>query len=180
MPRNGAWRWSIPGSFRFLGGYHIDLLIVISLSAALLDIVTTYLFISRGLGFEANPVCGPLFSRSLVWIPVYLLVRPLLVPFLPEIPRRTFAGYFLSIGLVGGVNNLGGILFHKFFLVDTVGFWLPLGFCVMGAIGLFIYQLRRNPKDGFAQVKIACGFPGVCLVIEGAFYLLGVCLRSAR
>src|ERR1043166_4045617 len=100
--------------------YVVDGLIVAMLGAALLDTVTTWFALSHRLGSEGNHIAAVLFRHSAIWIPVFLLIRPSLVPFLPEIPRRTFAVFFLTLQLLAGLNNLGAAL------LDTVTTWFAL------------------------------------------------------
>ena len=123
-------RWLVDKTSRLRLAYSVDGWVLGMFAAALLDVVTTYYFVSRKLGFETNPVAGSLFRKSWAWIPVYVLLRPLLVPLLPEIPRRAFAVYYPGVALLGGMNNLGGILFHHYFIIDTFGFRIPMAFCV--------------------------------------------------
>jgi hypothetical protein len=165
-------------SSRYRLAYAVDGLVLGMLAATLLDVLTTYLDSSLKLAFEMNPVLAPLIRHSLVWIPIYLLVRPLLVPLLPEIPRRAFAFYFFANGLLFGLNNLGGILFHHYFIIHTFGFWIPEGLCVFSAFGFFVYEVYRDPENRFVQIRIASGWFAIFWMIEGAFYLLGIYLKA--
>ena len=170
--------WNIYKSSQYRLGYHVDGWVLAMFAVKLLDVVTTYLLSALRLGFEMNPVCAALMRHSLLWSPVYLMAFPLVVPLLPEIPRRAFVLYFLASGLMAGLNNLGGILFHHFFIIDTFGFWMPEGFCVAGAFVFFVYELYRSSKNRVGPVVAALACLGVLLVIEGAFYLLGIYLRE--
>jgi len=172
-------QWTICKSSRCRLAYTVDGLVLAMFAASLLDILTTYLFISLELGAEMNPVCAQLIRQSLLWIPVYLSAHPLLVPLAPEIPRRSFAVFFVASGLLFGINNLGGILFHRCFIVDTFGFWIPFGFCVLVAAAYFFYELYRHPENRLVPIGVMLGFLGLFLMIEGAFYVLGLALQTA-
>src|SRR5689334_16248839 len=91
-------------------------------AGTIFDTWTTWVVVSRHYGVELNPVLAPLIRHSLVWIPIVLLSLPLLVPLLPEICRFVFGVYFGVAGLLFGANNLGGILYGRYFLVDMFGF----------------------------------------------------------
>lgn len=150
--------------------YSVDGWVLGMFAAALLDVVTTYYFFTRKIGFESNPVAAPLFRQSLAWIPAYVLLRPLLVPLLPATPRRAFAIYYLGTGLLGGMNNLGGIFFHHYFVIDTFGFQLPMALCVLSALSSFAYGLFQNPQARVPQIRIAAGCAYLFAVIEIIFY----------
>lgn len=156
--------------------YRVDWMIIGMIAAALIDISTTYYIVSLNLGIEANPVLAPLLRHSLVWIPVFGLIRPLLVPLLPNIPRRAVASYLLVAHLSGGFNNLAGIFFHNFFIINTLGYWIPLLSCYLIGLLVFIHDLYRIQKGKIIQILILLGCVVVFFVIDGLFYLLGLYL----
>lgn len=158
--------------------YRADGMVIGMLAAAFLDISTTYYVVSLNLGIEANPVLAPLLRHSLVWIPVFGLIRPLLIPFLPKIPRRTVASYFLAAHLIGGFNNLAGILFHNFFIFNIFEYWMPLLFCCLIGFLVFMYELYQAPKGRLIHVLILFGCLVVIFVVDGVFYLLGAYLQK--
>src|SRR5262245_22824365 len=84
----------IPIRVRRRPAYRVDWVTGIMLAGSILDVCSTWVVVSRPHGFELNPVLGPLIRHSLVWIPIYLLCRPLLVPLLPEMCRLGFGIFF--------------------------------------------------------------------------------------
>lgn len=142
-------------------------------AAAILDTATTYYGLSRLPTTEANPVLSPLLKSSFVWLPVYCLVRPLLVPMLPDVARRTFGLFFLVAHLYGGINNSLVIFVRHFSLVDVFGYWGPLILCYVGIAGFFAWQLVRRPKDRWFQFGWSAVALAAFALIEGVFYLLG-------
>lgn len=127
--------------------YRVDLLMLAMFAGVMLDTCTTWVFISRHLGTEMNPVLGPLARNSLLWIPFYLLCRPVAVPLLPEHCRFAFAVYFGLQGWLSGLNNLGGIFYGNYFLVDRFGFAALEGAYVIVGIAAFIWRLWRRAGD---------------------------------
>jgi hypothetical protein len=69
----------------------------VTFAASALDAVTTAIILTLH-GVELNPVAGPLFTHSRWWIPLYIFIFPLLLPLLPDVPRRAFATYFALAG----------------------------------------------------------------------------------
>lgn len=154
--------------------YRLDALTGAMLAATALDAWTTYYFLSHGLGVEMNPVLAPLVQQSLVWVPVYLLTPTLLVPAMPEVCRQSFAVFYLAIGLLFSINNLGGIYAGSFALVDSVGFQAIRGFGLfLGAlafIGLLDFANAAKPS-ALRCTAIALVWIPVFGAIEGLFYV---------
>jgi hypothetical protein len=145
-------------------------------AGTILDTWTTWVFVSRHYGFEMNPILAPLIRHSLIWIPIYLLCRPLLVPFLPEICRLAFAVYFGLGGLLFGSNNLSGILYGRYFLMDVVSFPVAQGTCVLVAITAFIWMLWRrvgNAQERKQHIITALRWIGIFMLLELGFFAAG-------
>jgi hypothetical protein len=150
-------------------------------AGAILDTWTTWLVVSRYFGFEMNPALAPLIRHSLIWIPVYLLCRPLLVPLLPEICRLAFGVYFGLTGLLFGANNLSGILYRRYFLMDMFGFQGPHVACVLIAITVFIWTLWRrvhNAQERKQHIITALRWIGIFVLLELGFFATGRLLFS--
>ena len=133
--------------------YRVDLMMLAMFAGVVLDTCTTWVFISRHHGTEMNPVLGPLARNSLLWIPFYLLCRPVAVPLLPEHCRFAFAVYFGLQGWLFGLNNLGGILYHNYFLMDRFSFPAVEGACVIAGIAAFFWRLWRRASDDRERVE---------------------------
>jgi hypothetical protein len=145
------------------------------LSAALLDAVTTWFTLSHRLGVESNHLAAVLFRHSTFWIPVFLLILPSLVPFLPEIPRRTLAIFFLTLQLLAGLNNLGGILFHHYMIAEYLGRSLVYGVSLSLSAWFFLSALARptlSPQARWRQILILVGSLATFSLIHGFFFLL--------
>ncbi len=141
-----------------------------------LDLWTTWLVISGHYGIETNPVLAPLIRHSLIWIPIYLLSRPLLVPFLPEMCRIAFALYFAATGFLFGINNLAGVLSGDYFLVSIFGGPAVDSGCALLAVVFFGWRLCRH--KGSLQHKKQHIRPGLLWLgafgmIELGFYAAG-------
>lgn len=153
--------------------YPLTPTVLTMLAAATFDTSTTWLVISGNHGVETNPTLAPLIQHSLIWIPIYLLSRPLLVPFLPPLCRFTFALYFALAGLLFGANNLAGLLTGRYFLVDTLGFPASQAICVLLPATLFLRTLwtrTPSPPNRKHQLLTASLTLTLFLVIELAFF----------
>jgi hypothetical protein len=155
--------------------YHLDVLTVSSLAATLLDIGTTCWFLAAKAGTEANPVLAPLAARSLLWVPVYLGGRNLLIPAMARIYREPFALGFLLSGLLCGINNLTGILAGSFFLVKAIGILALGAVAVVPALVWFAIHLARTTGK-WRALGGTVAWVGLFGLVEGAFYLLGLWL----
>ena len=156
--------------------YSVDLKVAGMFAGAGLDAWTTWLVVSHHYGVEANPVLAALTRCSMVWTPAYILCRPLLVPLIPEPSRAAFAFFFTVLGLLLGLNNLAGILYGHYFLVDTLG--LPQVFtgCVLAAVVYFGWRLCRHTRDlqeRRRHVSTGLFWIGVFGLIELGFYAAG-------
>ncbi len=157
--------------------YRVDLVTAAMFAGALLDTWTTWVFVSRQHGFEQNPTLALLIRHSLIWIPVYLLCRPLLVPLLPEICRFGFGVYFGFMGLLFGTNNLGGI-FHGHYFLDTIGFPTAQGICLLLGVAVFVWKAWKAGGAGEwkRSIMTGLGWTGVFVLIELAFFAAGILL----
>jgi hypothetical protein len=144
-------------------------------AGAVLDAGTTWVFVSKHYGFEQNPILAPLVRGSLIWIPIYLLCHPLLVPLVPEICGLGFAVYFSLVGLTFGANNLAGIFYGRFFLVEVVGYEALHAACALVAINVFIWTLWRRVSD--SQERKRYIITALCWI--GIFVLLELGLFAA-
>jgi hypothetical protein len=145
-------------------------------AGAILDAWTTWIVVSRRHGFELNPTLAPLIRHSLIWIPIYLLCRPLLVPLVPECCRPAFGVYFGLTGLLGGANNLAGILCGRYFLMEAFGFQAPHVACALIAITVFIRTLWRragNAQERKQHILTAFCWIGMFVLLELGFFAAG-------
>ena len=123
-----------------------------------------------------NPILAPLIRHSLIWIPIYLLCHPLLVPLLPEICRFGFGVYFGLAGLLFGANNLAGIFYGRYFLMEVFGFRALQGACVLFAIAVFIWRLWRrvgNAQKRKQHIITASRWIGIFVLLELGFFAAG-------
>ena len=145
-------------------------------ASVILDTLTTWVMVSQHRGFEQNPILFPLIRHSLIWIPIYLLCRPLLVPFVPELCRSAFSVYFGLDGLTGGVNNLTGILYGRYFLMDTFGFPVVQGASVTIAVAVFVWGLCRRAssvQERKHHIIVGLCWIGIFLLLELIFFAVG-------
>ena len=150
-------------------------------AGTILDTWTTWVDASRHYGFEQNPTLAPLIRHSLIWIPIYLLCRPVLVPLLPEICRFGFGVYFGFAGLVFGANNLAGIFYGRYFLIEALGFPVLQATCVLFAIIVFIWKLSRqvsNAQKRKEHIITALRWIGIFVLLELGFFAAGRSLFS--
>jgi len=162
--------------FRRGQAYRIDLAVIGMFAGVILDTLTTWAMVSNHRGFEQNPILVPLIRHSVIWIPIYLLCRPLLVPLLPELCRSAFSVYFGFDGLSGGVNNLTGILYGRYLLVDTFGFPALQVASVLIAITVFIWGLWRhasNAQERKHHVITGLCWIGIFVLLELVFFAVG-------
>ena len=155
--------------------YVIDGLVVAMLAAALLDTATTWFALSHRLGNEGNHLAAVLFRHSAFWIPVYLLSRPLLVPLLPKLSRRAFAVFLLTDQLLAGINNLGGILFHRYVIAEFFGIIVVRGLSLSLGAWFFLSALARlsaSAQEKWRQVLILIGLLTAFSLTEGFFFAL--------
>ena len=116
-------------------------------AGVILDTWTTWAFVSQNRGFEQNPILAPLTRHSPIWIPIYLLCRPLLVPFLPELCRFGFSVYFGLMSSLTGANNLAGSFYGRYFLIEVFGFQTLQGTCILFAVVVFIWAVWRHTNN---------------------------------
>jgi hypothetical protein len=141
-------------------------------AATILDVWTTWALVSRNYGVELNPTLAPMIRHSLIWIPIYLLCHPLLVRLLPEMSRFGFGVYFAFAGLLFGLNNLAGILYGRYFLIETFGFPASQGICMSFGIAVFIWKLRghaSNAQEKKRHVMTALCWIGIFVLLELVF-----------
>ena len=153
--------------------YQLDGLVICMFGAVIFDLVTTYYGLTRLPAVEANPVLAPLLKQSFVWLAVYGFIRPMLLPFVPKEFRRIFTLFFLVAHIYGGINN-SGMLFFTYSITNHFGYWIPAGLLGFGTLAMFVYELVRYPKNRWVMVGWTIGILAVFLLIEGAFYLIGI------
>ena len=145
-------------------------------AGSILDAWTTWFIVSRHIGFETNPILAPLVRHSLIWIPVYLLLRPSLVPFFPDVCRFSFSIYFAFAGVVFGLNNLAGIFYGRYFLIDAIGFPFLQGICIIIGGTVFIWKIWKrgdNARDWWWHFALGLCLVGVFVLLELGFFLIG-------
>jgi hypothetical protein len=156
--------------------YHLDPLVLVMFAAVILDTCTTWFFVSHHCGVEKNPTLAPLVRHSLIWIPIYLLCRPLMVPFIPDTCRFAFSIYFGLQGLLFGLNNLSGILCGRYFLVDQVGSPAVHGACLLFSITVFIWRFSEtanNEQDWQPQLLAGLRWLAIFMLLELGFFAVG-------
>jgi hypothetical protein len=161
--------------------YRLDALTFAAIAAAALDAWTTYYFLAHNLGVEKNAVLALLAQHSLAWVPVFIMSRPLFIPFLPEVCRQTFAVFFLTVGLLFGLNNLGGIFAGSYFIVDIFSFAsVIISGLFFGAL-TFVFQLVTNATGRSlpGSIAIVVAWIGVFISFDFAFRVLAQFLTSA-
>jgi hypothetical protein len=157
-----------------MASYRLDALTIAAIAAAAFDAWTTYYFMAYDLGLEANPILASLARHSLIWIPVYLMAQPLLIPAMPDICRQSFAIGVLTASLLCGINNLCGIYAGKYILVDLLGFPAIVAASVLLGLLTFVYQLlskEAGRKLALRSVAIAVLWIVIFVAVDGTFYL---------
>ena len=157
-----------------MASYRLDALTIAAIAAAALDAWTTYYFMAYDLGFEANPILASLSRHSLIWIPVYLMAQPLLIPAMPDICRQSFAIGVLTASLLCGINNLCGIYASKYILVDLFGFPAIVAVSVLLGLLAFVYQLLSTKADrklALRSVAMAVLWIVIFVAVDATFYL---------
>ena len=130
-----------------------DAPVIVYLIAALLDTVTTLIFMLTGSGHETNQTLAALASISFIWVPVYLLCRPLLTAFLSDDLRLAYATAGAAICFPLSLNNLSGILFGDFFIY-SLGMmdWIPVfAFILAGVVFACYHVIYRTPLRSAAK-----------------------------
>jgi hypothetical protein len=162
--------------FRFAQAYKVDLVVLGMFTGVLLDTMTTWFMVLRHRGFEQNPILAPLIRHSLIWIPIYLMCRPLLVPFLPAQCRSSFGIFYGFEGLLFGINNLAGILYHHYFLVDRFGYSELEWTCVTIAVAVFawvMWRRARNARERTHSIVAGLSWIGIFVLLELCFFAAG-------
>lgn len=162
-----------PSATTFLVRPQLDAAAITVLSAALLDTVTTYLFVVRSIGVEQNPLLRTLLQHSFLWIPLYLLSRPALVAFMAIDHRIACAVWGSIIGFSMTINNIFGIVYGNFLLYSIgIDWWftrsaLPIGFAVF----LLVHIKWRTSFHVFCvRFLLLCVWGGVAELIERGFW----------
>lgn len=130
--------------------YTIDFPVILLFIAVSLDVISTTLFLSLGVGAEANATLRKLTKISIWFVPVYLLaIEAIFVPFLSHILRRTFCYTFALLSIVLAVNNFSLIIFDSAFIVNWLGFDGVIAVFTVFGLTLFAYLLSRAklPKN---------------------------------
>ena len=145
-------------------------------AGSILDAATTWVIVSRNIGFETNPNLALLIRHSLIWIPIYLLLGPLLVPLFPELCRFAFSVYFALAGLAFGTNNLAGIFYGRYFLIGAIGFPVLQGICIFFGVAVFIWRTWKrvgSAGDWWRDVISGLCFLGFFMLLELGFFATG-------
>ena len=120
--------------------YRLDWLVSSAIAFTVLVSYGTYLVQSNGTGVIVDPILSRLVAHSVIWIPIYRLGSPILLPLMPDVARQTYGVLFLSIGVLFSINNLSGHYFGNFVFVDNLGFFPTVGFCF--GLALIVFCLR--------------------------------------
>ena len=159
--------------------YKFDFPIIVMFIAVGLDIITTLYFLTHNIGFESNPILYNLANISIIFIPIYLLLPIIFVPFFQDILRKSFAYFFAIGGLLLGINNLSLIFLDNAFLINTVGFFgfLILQSCIgLGIFLYFVYHYHITKSEFFKLVLKAGLFVFYIGFLELIFYLISITL----
>jgi hypothetical protein len=161
--------------------HRLDAYTLTAILAAALDAWTTGYFLVHRLGVETNPILAPLVRHSLVWIPIVLLSRPLLIPLLPDVCRQAFAVFYITTGTLFAINNASGILAGSYFLVEVFSFEsVIIAGLMFGVITFAGYLLVRKGQPTAARaVAQALVWIAIFAAFDGIFALIGHSLRAA-
>jgi hypothetical protein len=131
------------------GPYRLDALVIAAIIASVVTAVSIWIFHVNDTGFIGEPVLTTLAARSRVWIPIYCLAVPSLIPFMTGVCRQAFATLFLCTGTLLATNNLLGHFNGNFVIVETFGLYEVLGACLLFA--LLVFWLRAFRTRSVAQ-----------------------------
>jgi len=133
-----------------------DLPVLTYLLAASLDTVTTLTILLTGTGRESNQTLADLASISLVWVPVYLLCRPLLAAFLTADHRLAYATGGAAICPPMSLNNISGFMFDNFFLYSLgLMTWVPVFAYILAGIAFTCYHVRYRTPTWVTAIRVA-------------------------
>ncbi|MEY2430031.1 MAG: hypothetical protein QOJ40_2916, partial [Verrucomicrobiota bacterium] len=79
-------------------------------------------------------------------------------------------------GLLFGANNLAGIFYGRYFLMEVFGFRALQGACVLFAIAVFIWRLWRrvgNAQKRKQHIITALRWIGIFVLLELGFFAAG-------
>ena len=148
--------------------YRLDGWAIAAISASVLDSVSIGLLLSQGTGVIRDPILGPLAARSLLWIPVYRLAVPLLIPLMPKVCRQSFAVFYLAVGLLFSINNFSGHYAGWFVFVDSFGLYVSLALCLIPATQAFgVYSMRAG--DFARSLRTTLAWIAFAFMIQAAF-----------
>ncbi|KAA5536082.1 hypothetical protein FYK55_28215 [Roseiconus nitratireducens] len=162
----------IPGTpERLVGPYRVDLWAATTFLATLLNASSIWIFFTNGTGAILEPILTPLAQQSALWIPVYCFAVPLLIPFMPDTVRQTFAALFISVGLIFGINNLCGHFLGAFVFVNTFGWYQTVVCCLVIALLVFAQCVSRSGH--FARLcHFTAKWATIAVCVHGFFFLV--------
>ena len=167
---------------RFIVAPRVDNAVVIAFLSALLDCLTTCTFLALECGVETNPTLARLVEHSLLWVPAFILIRPLLIIFAPDDVRWTFAVWAFLLHVPLGVNNLCGIIWQRYFLYDLgVTPWLSPGAGICSLLVFLWLHKVHICKPGWRHLTIGLSslvvWAVVLLIVDRGFGYVGIALQ---
>ena len=150
----------------------IDWLVCATFAVSLLSSIAIYLYHSAGTGMIGDPILARLAEHSVVWIPIYRLSPALLICFMPNGVRQSFAIFSLVVGTLSCVNDFGGHFFGRYLVLEaitiTTAFSLCLSLSCLYSVTLFLSSSNRR-----RLTRNTLGWLAVVLAVEGVFFAIG-------
>jgi hypothetical protein len=151
--------------------FRLDWLTLAAFVASLMDAVAIWIFFSNGTGMIGDRILAPLASKSPVWIPIYRLAVPMLIPVMPQTCRQSFAVFYLATGVAFSINNFSGHFLGKFVFLDSIGL-LPTGAaCFVFAIVAFYLGVMHS-RNVTRSLRNTMAWTAFAALIQFAFYLV--------
>ncbi|MFN3192022.1 MAG: hypothetical protein ACE361_16040 [Aureliella sp.] len=156
----------------------LDWLTAAALAATLLSSFAIYLYHSAGTGTIGDPILFRLANQSLAWIPIYRMAMPILILFIPVPCRRSFAIFFLALGILCSLNDLMGHFVGLYPVTyfsanSSTGLLAGIMACLVLTCGQFALDLF-NSANRIRFVAYGAGWLGLMLLVQVAFWILSL------
>ena len=137
-----------------------------------LSAIAIYLYHSTGTAMIGDPILARLAEHSVVWIPIYRLSPVILIFFMPNGVRQSFAVFFLVVGILSCVNDFGGHFFARYLVQEAIT--IPTAFILCFSLScLYSVTLFLSSSNRRRLTRNTLGWLAVVLAVEGVFFAIG-------